>query len=569
MPSALALARARRRAPTWSSSAMGPGVVGTGTALGTTAVEVAPILDAAGALGRRPVAVRAGVRRRRRAAPPGGQPPHPHRRSGCRRAGPSVPVPRGAWRASSVGAHHVVERRRPRRRPRVLDARRTCRSRRWAAGPTEDPAVLRRGRRGGGAAGPLRPCTPGAGRRWASANRSGAALASAPMSAAKLERLLNLMALLLETPRPLSAHEIRDACPAPTRRRPTPSAAPSSGTRTSCAAMGIPLVVAATSRRRTRRSRATASPRTGTTCATPGSTPDELAALRLAASAVRLDGLAASEGLLEAGRPVARPDEPARPRRGPPARHAASSPCSGRRRADAGAPSPTRRASARSTRTGSASSGAAGTSAASTTAGTASGCSGSTASTAPSRRWRAGRFERPATAVPGRAARAVAARRAARPVAGPGAGRRRPGAHGRAAPGCRVRGRGAGRRRGGARPDGDRPRRLPLVRPRLPRARRGARPRPSCGPTSSPGCAARRRERTVSDRSTTGRAAPPPPTGRRLLAVVPWIAGQRRPDPRRGVRPLRRRRGASCSPTSSWLIDGGRAPVHARHARST
>ena len=34
----------------------GPGVVGTGTALGTTALEVAPVLDAAAALGGRPVA---------------------------------------------------------------------------------------------------------------------------------------------------------------------------------------------------------------------------------------------------------------------------------------------------------------------------------------------------------------------------------------------------------------------------------------------------------------------------------------------------------------------------------
>ena len=38
----------------------------------------------------------------------------------------------------------------------------------------------------------------------------GRAVACAPMSAAKLERLLNLTALLLETPRPLSAAEIRD-----------------------------------------------------------------------------------------------------------------------------------------------------------------------------------------------------------------------------------------------------------------------------------------------------------------------------------------------------------------------
>lgn len=53
--SALALARHVQRADL-VVVAMGPGVVGTGTALGTTAVEVAPILDAADALGGRPVA---------------------------------------------------------------------------------------------------------------------------------------------------------------------------------------------------------------------------------------------------------------------------------------------------------------------------------------------------------------------------------------------------------------------------------------------------------------------------------------------------------------------------------
>jgi hypothetical protein len=55
VPSALALARHALDADL-AIVAMGPGVVGTGTALGTTSVEVAGILDAAAALGATPVA---------------------------------------------------------------------------------------------------------------------------------------------------------------------------------------------------------------------------------------------------------------------------------------------------------------------------------------------------------------------------------------------------------------------------------------------------------------------------------------------------------------------------------
>lgn len=54
VPSALALAVRVARADVVVVG-MGPGVVGTGTELGTTAVEVAPILDAVVALGGRPV----------------------------------------------------------------------------------------------------------------------------------------------------------------------------------------------------------------------------------------------------------------------------------------------------------------------------------------------------------------------------------------------------------------------------------------------------------------------------------------------------------------------------------
>jgi hypothetical protein len=55
VPSALALARHVLRADVAVVGA-GPGVVGTSTALGTSALEVAPILDAATALGGRPIA---------------------------------------------------------------------------------------------------------------------------------------------------------------------------------------------------------------------------------------------------------------------------------------------------------------------------------------------------------------------------------------------------------------------------------------------------------------------------------------------------------------------------------
>ena len=56
VPSALALARHVAHADL-AIVAMGPGVVGTDTALGTSSVEVAAALDAAAALGGRPVAV--------------------------------------------------------------------------------------------------------------------------------------------------------------------------------------------------------------------------------------------------------------------------------------------------------------------------------------------------------------------------------------------------------------------------------------------------------------------------------------------------------------------------------
>ena len=126
------------------------------------------------------------------------------------------------------------------------------------------------------------------------------------MSAAKLERLLNLTALLLETPRPLSAREIRErlgAYPGETdafRRA-------FERDKDDLRAMGVPLEVQAVP--------GVDPPVEGYRIPKdryylrdPGLTPDELAALRLAASLVRLDGLSASEGLLKLGGLVGEPD---------------------------------------------------------------------------------------------------------------------------------------------------------------------------------------------------------------------------------------------------------------------
>jgi len=128
------------------------------------------------------------------------------------------------------------------------------------------------------------------------------------MSAAKLERLLNLTALLLETPRPLSAQEIR------TRLGAYPDETDAfrrafERDKEDLRAMGVPLDVAdvpgavpAVEGYRI--------PKDRYYLRDPGLTPDELGALRLAASVVQLDGLSASEGLLKLGGLVGESDGP-------------------------------------------------------------------------------------------------------------------------------------------------------------------------------------------------------------------------------------------------------------------
>jgi proteasome accessory factor B len=128
------------------------------------------------------------------------------------------------------------------------------------------------------------------------------------VSAAKLERLLNLTALLLETPRPLSAQEIRERLGA------YPGELESfrrafERDKDDLRAMGVPLEVAevpgvipAVEGYRI--------PKDRYYLRDPGLTPDELAALRMAASVVRLDGLSAREGLLKLGGLVGEADDP-------------------------------------------------------------------------------------------------------------------------------------------------------------------------------------------------------------------------------------------------------------------
>ncbi len=119
------------------------------------------------------------------------------------------------------------------------------------------------------------------------------------MSGVKLERLLNLTALLLETPRPLSAveiHERLDAYPPETEAFRRAFERDKDDLR----GMGVPIEVQPVP--------AADPPVDGYRIPKdryylrdPGLTPDELAALRLAASLVQLEGVSASEGLLKLG----------------------------------------------------------------------------------------------------------------------------------------------------------------------------------------------------------------------------------------------------------------------------
>jgi len=119
------------------------------------------------------------------------------------------------------------------------------------------------------------------------------------VAASKLERLLNLTALLLDTPRPLSAEQIRDQLDVYPDERASFRRA-FERDKDELRSMGIPIRVEkvpgtmpAVDGYRI--------PRDEYALRDPGLEPDELAALHLAASAVQVEGLPATAGLLKLG----------------------------------------------------------------------------------------------------------------------------------------------------------------------------------------------------------------------------------------------------------------------------
>jgi proteasome accessory factor B len=126
------------------------------------------------------------------------------------------------------------------------------------------------------------------------------------VSATKLERLLNLTALLLDTSLPVSAEQIRDQIESYPRELAAFRRA-FERDKDELRAMGVPLriekvpgTLPAVDGYRI--------PREEYALRDPGLEPDELAALHLAASAVQVDGLPATGGLLKLGGLVGGPD---------------------------------------------------------------------------------------------------------------------------------------------------------------------------------------------------------------------------------------------------------------------
>ncbi|MFP5254435.1 MAG: helix-turn-helix transcriptional regulator [Acidimicrobiia bacterium] len=119
------------------------------------------------------------------------------------------------------------------------------------------------------------------------------------MSASKLERLLNLTALLLDTPRPLTAEQIREQLEVYPEEQASFRRA-FERDKAELRAMGIPIEVSAL----TDHMPAVEGyriPRDEYALRDPGLEADELAALHLAASAVQVEGTSATAGLLKLG----------------------------------------------------------------------------------------------------------------------------------------------------------------------------------------------------------------------------------------------------------------------------
>lgn len=129
----------------------------------------------------------------------------------------------------------------------------------------------------------------------------------------KLERLLNLIAALLETPRAMSAEEIHERVPGYPEDSGAAFRRAFERDRTICERWACPCG-SRPSPAATRRSPATASPATSTTCGTRAWSPTSWPTLDLAATAVHLDGARGLRRPLEAGRGRGRPGGRPRPR---------------------------------------------------------------------------------------------------------------------------------------------------------------------------------------------------------------------------------------------------------------
>src|SRR5947207_2955574 len=136
-----------------------------------------------------------------------------------------------------------------------------------------------------------------------------------PSSSEKLERLLNLTAALLETPKPLTAAEVAARVYGYPEDK-TAFRRAFERDKEDLREMGVPLVISEIP--------GTDPPESGYRIPKdqyylrdPGLEPDELAALHLAASTVRLDGIEGAGGLWKLG---GRPSTPAPADRGPEAR---------------------------------------------------------------------------------------------------------------------------------------------------------------------------------------------------------------------------------------------------------
>jgi proteasome accessory factor B len=119
------------------------------------------------------------------------------------------------------------------------------------------------------------------------------------VSAAKLERLLNLTALLLDTPRPITADDIQEQLEVYPREQASFRRA-FERDKDELRSMGIPLRVEKVPGRMPEID-GYRIPRDEYALRDPGLTTEELAALHLAASAVQVEGLPVTEGLLKLG----------------------------------------------------------------------------------------------------------------------------------------------------------------------------------------------------------------------------------------------------------------------------